>query len=562
MKAMSSLRRALTWPKRPTAAEASATTTSSPGKPPFALRYRSSTPFIVGTVCFAIFTDIFLYGLVVPVMPYAMTERAGIPHDDIQRWNTILVATYGIALFVGSPISGIYADHTSSRRWPLMLGLIALGASTVLLCVGRSIGVFIAGRILQGFSAAVVWSVGLALLADTMGRRIGLAMGYVAISLSGGLLFAPLIGGAVYAGSGYYAVYYVAFGLIVLDILLRLLLIEKKIARKWIKEEDLVADTATDVPAVDEEAAAGTGTAAVPTTSRIASRVTSHVTDNGLPPTPPEKSTFQRICILFRSRRLIFALLGCLIDAGIMTAFDTVLPLYVQETFNWSSTAAGLIFFALFIPPLILSPPVGLLADRWGAKWLSLSGFIALVPLLVCLRFVDHNTTHQKILLGALLSLIGVALTFSNVPLMAEISFTIEAEEERNPGVWGSKGVYGIGYGLFNTAFALGSAGGSLLAGFIHTEYSWATMAWVTSIWCGVGILAVAYGVGEFRVGPPAKPKYNNVMDAAAGVLSEKTATAPAPTPVPVAGLEAENAPDQTAAAAATAAENTKTTDN
>ncbi|CAK7202579.1 hypothetical protein SEUCBS139899_005303 [Sporothrix eucalyptigena] len=519
-----SIRRFIPWQRSGSAADA-------PSSPPFLLKYRSSTLFIVGTICVAIFTDIFLYGLIVPVMPYALTSRAGIPHDDLQRWNAILVATYGIALFVGSPIAGIYADHTSSRRWPLMLGLIALGASTILLCVGRSIGVFIAGRILQGFSAAVVWSVGLALLADTMGRRIGLAMGYVAISLSAGLLFAPLIGGAVYAGSGYYAVYYVAFGLIVLDIVMRLLLVEKKVALQWIKDEDRVspagqtAATSSGSPAADAEAVVDVSTA--------------------LPSTPPESGTFQRIFILLRSRRLIFALLGCAIDAGTMTAFDTVLPLYVQETFNWSSTAAGLIFFSLFIPPLVLSPPVGMLADRWGAKWLSLAGFIAMVPLLVCLRFIDHNSIHQKVVLGVLLSLLGVALTFSNVPLMAEISFTIEAEEERNPGVWGSKGVYGIGYGLFNTAFALGSAGGSLLAGYIHADFGWATMSWVVAVWAAVGVIGVAVGVGEFRIGPPAKPRLEPATDpgvmvnSAPAVDSEKIAC-------PVTGNEAENAQVQT----------------
>ncbi|CAK7208496.1 hypothetical protein SCUCBS95973_000122 [Sporothrix curviconia] len=533
-----SFRRFIPW-KRSSPAPA------APSPPPFLLQYRSSTFFIVGTICVAIFTDIFLYGLIVPVMPFALTSRAGIPHDDLQRWNAILVATYGIALFVGSPIAGIYADHTSSRRWPLMLGLIALGASTILLCVGRSIAVFILGRVLQGFSAAVVWSVGLALLADTMGRRIGLAMGYVAISLSAGLLFAPLIGGAVYAGSGYYAVYYVAFGLIVLDIIMRLLLVEKKVAVQWIKasNDDGVPPTAqtaaaasSGTPRADEEAAVGTSTAAA---TAAAAQLDSTA---ALPPTPPESSTFQRICILLRSRRLIFALLGCAIDAGTMTAFDTVLPLYVQETFNWSSTAAGLIFFSLFIPPLVLSPPVGMLADRWGAKWLSLAGFVAMVPLLVCLRFIDHDSIHQKVLLGVLLSLLGVALTFSNVPLMAEISFTIEAEEERNPGVWGSKGVYGIGYGLFNTAFALGSAGGSLLAGYIHADFGWAAMSWVVAVWAAVGVIGVAVGVGEFRIGVPAKPK----LEPATGVglmVNTPPANGSGKTAIPAAANpEAENA--------------------
>jgi len=47
--------------------------------------------------------------------------------------------------------------------------------------------------------------------------------------MSVGLLISPVIGGAVYANAGYYAVYYVAFAIILYDIVLRLVLIEKKV---------------------------------------------------------------------------------------------------------------------------------------------------------------------------------------------------------------------------------------------------------------------------------------------------------------------------------------------
>lgn len=211
---------------------------SSNAKPPRFLAFRSSRAFIGSTVCIAIFTDILLYGIIVPVMPFALTNRIGIPSSDIQTWNAILLACYTIALFIGSPLVGIYADHTSSRRWPLLIGLFALGASTILLCLGKTIALLVIGRLLQGLSAAIVWSVGLALLADTFGDKIGMAMGYSGISMSLGLLVSPAIGGAVFDREGYYAVYYVAFGCIALDIFLRLILIEKKIAKQWIVEEE------------------------------------------------------------------------------------------------------------------------------------------------------------------------------------------------------------------------------------------------------------------------------------------------------------------------------------
>lgn len=107
---------------------------------------------------------------------------------------------------MSSPLAGIYADHSSSRRWPLLLGLLALAASTLLLCFGTSIGLLVLGRLLQGLSAGIVWSVGCALLVDTMEDAVGVAMGYVATAMSVALLIAPTVGGAVYAAAGYYAV--------------------------------------------------------------------------------------------------------------------------------------------------------------------------------------------------------------------------------------------------------------------------------------------------------------------------------------------------------------------
>lgn len=434
----------------------------------------------------AIFTDIFLYGLVVPVMPFTLTVRSGVAEDQVQRWNAILFACYGIALFLGSPVAGIYADHTSSRRMPLLAGLLALVGATLLLCLGRNLGLLVTGRLLQGASAGVVWSVGLALLADTMGRRMGLAMGYMGIAMAAGLLLAPLVGGYVYAGAGYYAVYYVAFGLIALDILLRLLLIEKKVARQW------AVDILDDEPdSRDPEKTTPTMTTATATATTTAT------------PPPPPLGILRRTWMLLCVRRLLMSLLASVVLAIIMTSFDTILPLFTAEAFGWSSRAAGLLFLAPYLPPVLLSPLAGLLTDRWGAKWPALAGFATTLPLLVCLRFVDHDSIQQKVLLAVLLSLLGASLTLANVPVIAEVGFAIEAEDTARPGIWGPNGVYGVGYGLYTTAFALGSAVGSLMSGYLQSDYGWGTTTWVLGLWCGVGGVLVALGVGEFQLGRP-----------------------------------------------------------
>jgi hypothetical protein len=71
-------------------------------KPPPFLSFRSSSFFIIGTISLAIFTDIFLYSLVVPVLPFALTVRAGVEEKDVQKWTAIFLSVYGAALAVGS----------------------------------------------------------------------------------------------------------------------------------------------------------------------------------------------------------------------------------------------------------------------------------------------------------------------------------------------------------------------------------------------------------------------------------------------------------------------------
>ncbi len=106
--------------------------------------------------------------MVVPVLPFALTLRAGVKDEDLQKWTSTFLAVYGAALAVGSPLFGWFADRSSSRRIPLLLGLFALGGATAMLCAGSSITLLLLGRFFQGLSASVVWTVGLALLSDTI----------------------------------------------------------------------------------------------------------------------------------------------------------------------------------------------------------------------------------------------------------------------------------------------------------------------------------------------------------------------------------------------------------
>lgn len=93
----------------------------------FSRSFRASKTFTTFVVSFAVFTDILIQNLVVPVLPYALHTRVGIDdQDSIQRWTSILLAAYGAMLMVGCRESCLFSiqdlslsnqpDHIHSQR--------------------------------------------------------------------------------------------------------------------------------------------------------------------------------------------------------------------------------------------------------------------------------------------------------------------------------------------------------------------------------------------------------------------------------------------------------------
>lgn len=106
--------------------------------------------------------------------------------------------------------------------------MIALGASTVLFVIARSLPVLIIARGLQGFSGAAVWVVGLAIIADNVPPdRVAEAMGHTSIALTWGALLGPVIGGVMYEKLGFYGTFAIPGGLIIVDVVLRFAMIEE-----------------------------------------------------------------------------------------------------------------------------------------------------------------------------------------------------------------------------------------------------------------------------------------------------------------------------------------------
>jgi MFS family permease len=129
---------------------------------------------------------------------------------------------------------GYFSDRAASRRGHYLFGLFALTLATLLVGVARNYWLLVFARLLQGCSSAVVWTIGMAVLADTLPtEQLGIAMGTIGSIVSFAMVAAPFLGGTIFERFGYESVFYFLGAMLLIDIILRLLMIERGDAKKW-----------------------------------------------------------------------------------------------------------------------------------------------------------------------------------------------------------------------------------------------------------------------------------------------------------------------------------------
>ncbi|KAJ6172311.1 hypothetical protein N7470_001378 [Penicillium chermesinum] len=488
---------------------------------PWLLKLRSSEGFTVITVCIAIFTDAFIYGMSsqshwwnVLGAPGRRYDSSNYPGDvalltifhTAQSLISILLAVYGASLLTGSPLFGYFADQCKLRRVPFVLGLIALLVSTVLFIVARSFPVLVIARSLQGLSAAAVWVVGLAIIADTVPQeRVSEVMGQTTIGLTWGFLFGPMIGGIVYEKFGFYATFAIPVFLIILDVALRFALIEHSMENLTLDAREIYGGEVNHNPSASQTYDTFRSTRefhAASSGDREQSEERSPLLGSSNPhvenPSAPKATIFH----LLRSPRMPVALVASLVMALVFSALETTLPLFIMETFHWSSGGAGLIFIASSVPSLA-GVYIGKGIERAGNRIPGVSALLGCAAAWILMRLVTDNTIPQVVLLISLLLLMGLGIVVIEIISMTEVSLIIDDYETRFPGIFGDKSPVAQAYAMFNMAYAGGQLLGPILAGGVRVQAGWGTMTLVLGLVCAVTALPVGLWGGP----PPVSPE-------------------------------------------------------
>ena len=330
--------------------------------------------------------------------------------------------------------------------------------------------------------------------------------GLCSIGKTVALLLGPLVGGFLYEYGGYYAVFAISFALIFLDLVCRLILIEKDVAAKILGRTTGIYWTTTygnngtpsivpsplqtEMPEIVFLMEGSDETVMVPQSTNRP-RV--------LPFTGRLCSVNQiiktRLAILGQ-RQLLTALSASFVQVVLLAALDAALPIFVHLVFSWSSEGAGLVFLPL-VAPAFMAPYIGHLADKYGSKWFVSAGFMMACPLWALLGRITHDGTSGIVLFCALLGVLGFALTLVGAPLMVSITLSMESYEARRPGSFGPKGAIAQANAFYSSSFAAGCLVGPLWAGVVEEFRDWKTMTWSFALLSGIMAVVVVMFIGS-----------------------------------------------------------------
>jgi predicted MFS family arabinose efflux permease len=280
-------------------------------------------------------------------------------------------------LVVSLPM-GAVSDRIG-RKGPMLAGLVALAASTLLFAYAQTLPALFAARLVQGGADAVAWVVGFALVADLYapeerGRVTGIILGGTSFAY----MIGPSLGGWLYELGGIRLPFLVVTAMGVLTFAGFL----------WLRLPDHRA--------------------------------------------PHEELPIGR---LLRHPAVLTCAVVVFIAASTITMFEPVFVLFLQATLGIGPAKVGTTFAAASLSNTIFHPVVGRFVDRWGARRLTGIGLLACS---VALPIVSRTWSFPSAIVFSVL----MAATFAMIATPS-LTFMADATSAAGIGSFGTAyGIY------------------------------------------------------------------------------------------------------------------------
>ncbi|OQE24595.1 hypothetical protein PENSTE_c007G08778 [Penicillium steckii] len=450
---------------------------SQQGKAPWGHTWRSSDTFIVSTMGLAIFTDELLFAFMLPLLPTLLEQRIGTDPSLTQRYTSIFLAEGAFVSVVSSPIFGSLADAVSSKRTLLMILLALTLIGVAFLALTTQLAWFFVGRFFQCITSNGLWIVGMATMAENLGsEHMGKIAALTTILTAAGTTGGPILCGLLFHFGGYWCAWVGPAIFLVVDIIMRLLMIEKQ---EKPQQED---QSREHDPLLEDPPAQADG-------------------DQSEGSSSPEVQGLRFYALMFREARFSSGVFCAFVLALLLGCIQSTLAVHVRNAFGWGALHTGLLLAWIQGPGIVFATPVGWMKDKYGSRTPTAIGFFGLSPLIIISGIPGSDLTTwvtgkpwENSLYFVCMAFIGCWLSLLNGIGTMQATETIDALEARKPGISGPNGGYSRALSMINMTWMAGLMVGPLLAELVIGNFGFFELQCCLGTICFIaGIIALAF---------------------------------------------------------------------
>jgi len=158
--------------------------------------------------------------------------------------------------------------------------------------------------------------------------------------------------------------------------------------------------------------------------------------------------------------------LAVVVAGGTISMLEPVLPLFLATELQMGPARIGLVFGIAAVASTVMHPVFGQLADRWGGRRLMLMGLFAIGSVLPFLSFSRGFGSAVALYVAP-----AVSVSLVVTPSLAFMAKAISATGVQS---------FGVAYGIYNFAWALGLLAGPAAGGFLYERLGFARL---TALW-------------------------------------------------------------------------------
>jgi len=181
-------------------------------------------------------------------------------------------------------------------------------------------------------------------------------------------------------------------------------------------------------------------------------------------------------------RSIVICAIAVIAGSATFGMLEPVVPLWLQTEFRLRPGAIGTVFGAAALASTLMHPVYGQLSDRWGGWRLMMTGLTLSALILPILSLATGSRT-AAITMVPLWAVLGLIVTPS-LAFMAQATAAAGLE------------AYGVVYGVYNVAWAVGLMSGPALGGFLFERIGFDALV------IGWGMMLLTLGAILTRLAP------------------------------------------------------------